>query len=144
MAGAVSVETVSRIPVRYAETDRMGVVHHSLYPVYFEVGRTEFFQEHLRPYEHYEAEGVLAPVLRYEVDLVGPATYGDVLILTTRPGWLKGVRLSMTYQIVLESNPQPVVASGSSVHALVGPDRKPVHPRRMGRSYLEIREVFGS
>ena len=45
------VSSITEIEIRYAETDLMGVVHHSHYPVYFEQGRTSYFQEHLKPYQ---------------------------------------------------------------------------------------------
>ena len=82
------LQTVSRIEVHYAETDRMGIIHHSVYPIYFEVGRTDWFVTHFRHYDELEQEGLLAPVLGYHVELQNPATYGDVLLLETRPSWL--------------------------------------------------------
>ena len=136
-----AMESLSEIAVRYAETDQMGVIHHSHYPVYFEQGRTDFFRQHLRPYAEFEAQGILAPVLSYQVEILGRATYGDVLRLTTRPDWLKGVRLQMSYHIHGSAGP---VASGSSVHALVGPQLQPTNPRKFGPLYQELVKVFAA
>jgi acyl-CoA thioester hydrolase len=136
------VESLSLIAVRYAETDRMGVVHHSHYPVYFEQGRTDFFGQHLQPYTEFEAQGILAPVLSYQVEILGRATYGDTLQLTTRADWLKGVRLQMSYALCQSGGQQ--VARGHSLHALVGPNLQPVHPRTLGPLYEELRKVFGN
>jgi acyl-CoA thioester hydrolase len=131
--------SVSQIAVRYAETDRMGVIHHSHYPVYFEQGRSDFFIEHLRPYAEFEAQGMLAPVLAYQVEILGRATYGDLLQLSTRSDWIKGVRLQMSYRVEVQGR---AVASGNSLHALVDPAMKPVNPRKFGNLYQELLKVF--
>ncbi|MBS2033520.1 acyl-CoA thioesterase [bacterium] len=133
------MESLSQIPVRYAETDRMGVIHHSHYPVYFEQGRTDFFIEHLRPYAEFEAQGVQAPVLSYQVEILGRATYGDLLKVSTRADWMKGVRLQMSYRIRVEERE---VAAGSSLHALVDSTMKPVNPRKFPELYQELLKVF--
>lgn len=117
----------------------MGVVHHSHYPVYFEQGRTDFFIEHLRPYAEFEAQGVLAPVLSYQVEILGRAGYGDLLEVSTRADWIKGVRLQMSYSVV---NSGRAVARGSSLHALVGRDLRPIHPRKFASLYQELLKVF--
>lgn len=130
------------IAVRYAETDRMGVVHHSHYPVYFEQGRSEFFVQHLKPYAEFEAQGILAPVLSYQVEILGRATYGDTLHLTTRADWLKGVRLQMSYAVHRADG--GAVARGHSLHALVGANLQPVNPRRFGPLFEQLRQVFGN
>ena len=127
------------LPVRYAETDQMGVVHHSNYPIYFEAGRTDFFQEHLVPYREMEKLGLFAPVLSYQVAISGRATYGHTLVVETRPDWLKGVRLTMSYRITRDG---VEVATGSTLHALVGADMKSVHPRSFGELYPMLLRVF--
>ncbi len=133
------MESLSQFAVRYAETDQMGVVHHSHYPVYFEQGRTDFFIQHLKPYSEFEAQGILAPVLSYQVEILGRAGYGDVLNVRTRADWMKGVRLQMSYQVDVSGHP---VARGSSLHALVGADLKPANPRRFGPLYQDLSKVF--
>lgn len=138
----LAVESLSKIAVRYAETDRMGVVHHSHYPVYFEQGRSDFFVQHLQPYAEFETRGILAPVLSYQVEILGPATYGDTLHLITRADWLKGVRLQMSYQVNRVDG--AAVARGHSLHALVGANMRPVNPRNFGPLFEQLRQVFGN
>src|SRR6188508_840646 len=58
------VETIS---VRYAETDRMGVAHHSSYLLWFEIGRTGLLREAGHPYKELEASGVLLPAIETSV-----------------------------------------------------------------------------
>jgi acyl-CoA thioester hydrolase len=134
------VQSLSIVPVRYAETDQMGVVHHSHYPVYFEQGRSDFFREHLVPYSEFEAAGLWAPVLSFQVEILGRAGYADQLHLTTQADWLKGVRLQMSYQIH-QPDGQPV-AQGSTRHALVGKGMQPINPRRFGALFEQLKRVF--
>lgn len=131
--------TVSTIAVRYAETDRMGVVHHSHYPVYFEQARTEFFQQHLLPYPEFEAQGLLAPVLTYSVELHGRLTYGDQLRLEVFPTKFRGLKVAMGYR---GSCAERLVVTGESLHALTGPDLKPLHPRHLPEAYRLLKASF--
>jgi len=133
------MESTSLIPVRYAETDRMGVIHHSHYPVYFEQGRSDFFIEHLEPYSHFEEAGILAPVLELQLQILGRATYGDVLNVLTRADWMKGLRLQMSYEVSVGSR---AVARGSTLHALVDRELRPAHPRHFGSLFASLRKVF--
>lgn len=135
------MQHLSLIAVRYAETDRMGVIHHSHYPVYFEQGRTEFFQQHLQHYDTFEQQGVFAPVLSLHLEILGRATYGDVLHLVTSADWMRGLRIQMSYAIALADG-RPV-ASGFTLHALVNKEMKPLHPRVLGEPYKLLRQVFG-
>lgn len=131
--------SLSQIEVRYAETDMMGVVHHSHYPVYFEQGRTRFFQEFLRPYQEYESQGLFAPVLSYQVELKGRLTYGETLSLVTFPLEFKGLRITMGYRGSVDDRP---VVEGHSVHALTGLGLKPLHPRRLPDCYQELKNTM--
>ena len=54
----------TRFPVRYAETDQMGIVHHSVYPVWFECGRTDFIKEYGIAYDELERLGLMLPLVR--------------------------------------------------------------------------------
>lgn len=129
----------SHISVRYAETDQMGVVHHSHYPVYFEQGRSEFFERHLIAYQEFERQGLLAPVLSYRVELKGRLAYGDILRLEVRPSLFKGLRVGMAYR---GFNDDRLVVEGESLHALTGPDLKPLHTRHLPPCYALLKEKF--
>lgn len=135
------LSVVSRIPVRYAETDRMGVVHHAVYPVYFEVGRTEFFERHFLHYDEMERRGLFAVITEYECRLRERATYGDVLLVETTGDAMKGIRLLMSYAVRRERD-QKVVARGSSTLALVDPEGRPLHPRRQPDLYARLAALF--
>ncbi len=76
------VET--EIPVRYAETDAMGVVYHANYLLYFEVARTDFLEKIGYPYARIESEGLMSPVLDVHLKYGAPLRYGDVALVRTK------------------------------------------------------------
>jgi acyl-CoA thioester hydrolase len=139
----VKIVQVTRLAVRYAETDQMGVVHHSHFPVYFEVGRTEFFEQHLCHYAELERQGLRAPVIEVSYRLHSGARYGDVLVLQTRPEWLKGLRIEMSYRMTRNLSEGELIATGYTRHALLGPDLRPARKERLGGLYQKVQEVFG-
>jgi acyl-CoA thioester hydrolase len=56
------METKTTLTVRYAETDQMGIVHHSNYAIWFEMGRTDFIKQFSVSYSNIEERGVLIPL----------------------------------------------------------------------------------
>jgi len=78
----VAVHSIE-VRVRYPECDPMGVVHHAVYPIWFEMGRTEMLRAAGGSYRDMEAAGVFLAVVRLEVRFRRPARYDDVLRLET-------------------------------------------------------------
>ena len=75
----------TRVRVRYAETDKMGVVYYANYLVWFEVGRTEWLRQTGWSYRDMELDsGVQLPVIEVHCDYRQPARYDDELNITTR------------------------------------------------------------
>jgi acyl-CoA thioester hydrolase len=104
--------------VRYAETDKMGVVYHANYLVWFEIGRTEFCRARGFSYrdmeEHENAFLVVAEsYCRYKA----PAYYDDVLIVRTHITELRRRSLRFGYEIVRESD-GVVIAEGETGHVV--------------------------
>lgn len=69
--------------VRYRECDPMGVVHHTVYPTWFEMGRTELLRSMGGCYRDLEAAGIFLVVVKLEVQYRQPARYDEVLTLET-------------------------------------------------------------
>ena len=69
--------------VRYNECDPMGVAHHTTYPVWFEMGRTELLREGGFSYRDLETQGFLIAVVKLSVQYRRPARYDDLLVLET-------------------------------------------------------------
>ena len=71
------------VRVRYAETDRMGLLHHANYLVYFEQGRTELLRSQGLAYKDLEDQGYLLVITKMEVRYRVPARYDDLVTLRT-------------------------------------------------------------
>lgn len=76
------VYSEAKFPVRYYETDQMGIVHHSNYIRYFECARNELMNHCGYPIERCEAEGVTIPVVKVECRYKHPAKMGDTLTVS--------------------------------------------------------------
>ena len=75
--------STSKLNVRYAETDQMGIVHHSVYAVWYEVARTDFCKAAGLPYKEMEKAGVLTPLVSLNCKFIKPAFYDDTLEITS-------------------------------------------------------------
>ena len=73
----------TKIKVRYAETDQMGVVHHANYAQYLEIGRLDWLTALGLSYKEMEANDVMLPVVSLSVSYKKPACYDDVLTIST-------------------------------------------------------------
>ena len=76
-------QSSTQIRVRYAETDQMNVVYYGNYAQYFEVGRVESIRQLCYSYKDMEATGIIMPVVELQVRYLRPATYDDLLTVTT-------------------------------------------------------------
>jgi acyl-CoA thioester hydrolase len=112
------------VRVRYAETDRMGVVYYANYFVWFEVGRTEWLRETGWTYHAMEQEGVSLPVIEARCAYLQPARYDDQIEILTRASLLSPVRVRFDYELV-RSRDHVVVASGHTVHAALDINGRP-------------------
>ncbi len=90
------------IRVRYAETDRMGLLHHANYLVYFEQGRTELLRANGLSYKDLEDQGYLLVLTKIEVRYRWPARYDDVLTLKTTAVRTTTVRIDHRYEVSCE------------------------------------------
>jgi acyl-CoA thioester hydrolase len=110
-----------RVRVRYAETDRMGLLHHANYLVYFEQARTELLRTGGRTYKDLEDQGFFLVVARLDVKFKLPAHYDDELTIRTTVTRTTAVRIEHAYEVLRDG---AVLAEGSSTLACVGRDGK--------------------
>src|SRR6516164_3024952 len=85
------------VRVRYAETDRMGLLHHANYLVYFEHARTELLRQMGRSYKDVEDQGFFLVLAKIEVRYRQPARYDDLLTLRTTVTRTTPVRIEHRY-----------------------------------------------
>ena len=91
---------VIEIRVRYAECDPMGVAHHSAYPPWFEMGRTEMLRAVGRTYREFEDAGLFMVVADATVRYHAPADYDDLLLLRTRVEKVGAAHIKHAYEVV--------------------------------------------
>ena len=103
---------------RYAETDQGGVVHHSVYPVWFEMGRTELLRANNLAYKDLESAGFFFVVARLNIRYRQPAEYDQQLELITRCGKVTASKVEHTY-LLKQYSTGAVIAEGSSILACV-------------------------
>ncbi len=90
--------STTQIRVRYAETDKMGYVYYGNYAQYFEVGRVEGLRSLGLSYKKMEEEGIMLPVLEYQIKYFKPAFYDDLLTIKTTIVEIKGARIYFEYE----------------------------------------------
>jgi len=109
----------TRLRVRYAETDKMGVVYHSNFIIWFEVGRVELLRQAGFRYRDMESDSdchlaVVDVRCRYK----SPAYYDDEVLIRTRLKHVRGSLLHFTYDI-LRAVDEMLLAEGESTHFAV-------------------------
>jgi acyl-CoA thioester hydrolase len=112
------------VTVRYQETDQMGVAHHSVYPIWFEAGRTGYIRAHGVPYGKLESDGLYLPLIELTCKYTGFARYEDALQIITRVSGVTKSRIYFTYEAVKTGQ---VIAAGTTVHVYANKRLKPVN-----------------
>ena len=132
MAGSISHTT--HIRVRYADTDKMGVVYNGNYFQYFEIGRTEMLRAAGLPYSTLESEGFMLPVLEAHAEYLKPATYDDLLEVTATYEDLPRAVIKIDYEVSLNGH---TLVRGYTRHSFVDAGTwKPVRPPKVFREAI--------
>jgi acyl-CoA thioester hydrolase len=126
-----------RVRTRYGEVDRMGVVYHPNYLVYFEQGRTEYLRSLGATYRQLEDEGTLLVVTEVGVRFHRPAGYDEELRILTRLASARGVRLRFEYEVRRDAER---LATGFTVLASADARGRPQRPPPALRALLDDRK----
>jgi len=114
----------TRLRVRYAETDQMGVVYYANYMVWFEVGRSELMRQRGLDYKRMEIEeGCLMAVVEATARYKAPARYDEEIIIETTVTGVRGPVVRFSYR-VLRAADGLLLCEGETVHVVVGRDMK--------------------
>jgi acyl-CoA thioester hydrolase len=124
----------SRLRVRYAETDQMGIVYYANYFVWFEIGRTDWLRQGGWSYREMEREGLALPVIEAHCDYRRPARYDDQIDIRTDGTLLSPLRVKFAYEVARVED-GTVLGSGHTVHATIGQDGR---PRRLPDQVLAL------
>lgn len=92
-------KSTTKIRVRYADTDQMGVVYYGNYAQYLEQGRTEWLRELGFSYKWMEENNIQLPVVNLNIDYKRPAKYDDLLTVTTKLKKTPTVKIEFDYEI---------------------------------------------
>ncbi len=109
--------------VRYVECDPMGYVHHSTYPVWFEMARTELLRQRGIAYRQLEDRGIFIVVARLNISYHQPACYDDQVSITATLKRMGMAKIEHEYQVTREGN---TLATASTVLACVDREGRPM------------------
>ena len=116
----------AQLRVRYAETDQMGVVYHSNYIVWFEVGRVEMLRQLGFTYRDMEKHDDTHIAVVDVHCFKSPARYDDLIAIRTKLTNVRESLLHFAYEIVRADDSEPL-AQGESVHLVVNSEFKRIH-----------------
>ncbi len=127
--------STTEITVRYAETDRMGVTHHAVYPIWFEIARTDYIKKAAMSYAEMERQGVMIPVTGISCKYRRPSGYDDTLVITARVTRLSPARIEFSYTAAKKGEAD-ILCEGTSAHAFV--DSQTFRPLNLKRAMPEL------
>lgn len=119
----------TKIKVRYVETDQMGVVHHSNYFAWFELGRGDYIAAADMTYSYMESIGIMIPVLEGHCKYITGAKYEDELIIQTSVIEMNRAKVIFAYNVVRQKD-NKIIAKGSTKHAFVNEDFKIINIKK--------------
>ncbi|MDA8222680.1 thioesterase family protein [Desulfosporosinus sp.] len=112
----MGLSSKTNLRVRYAETDQMGVVYHSNYLIWFEVGRSELFRVLNLPYTEFEKQGLALAVVEANCRYRKPAHYDDELTVVTKIETMTSRSITFSYLIYCDER---LLTEGKTVHVFI-------------------------
>ena len=113
----------TEVRVRYAETDQMGIAHHSNYLVWFEVGRSDLCRQKGFSYQEMEEGDSLLVVAEARVRYRSPAFYEDLLTIRTKVTEIRSRSVRFVYEVYRRSD-STVLAEGETLHLVTDGSRR--------------------
>lgn len=120
----MATETI--VHVKYTEIDRMGIVHHSIYPLWFEKGRRDYLRKAGASNSQIGGRGFHLPLTQIECKFKSPARHGEELTVITRISHMSSVKLKFEYE-VLEKKKGRLLAVGKTVHVWTNGRIEPIN-----------------
>lgn len=125
----MAYKSETRLTVRYAETDMMGIVHHSRYYPWFEQARTDFIKRSGLTYSQMEKMGILLPLTETQCRYIYGLTYEDEVLITCEIEKLTVARIEFAYGVY--KLPEMKKASeGKTKHGFVDKDMRPLNLKK--------------
>jgi len=111
--------------VKYYETDKMGVTHHSNYIRWMEEARIHFLDQIGFGYAKLEKDGIISPVIGVECDYKIPTTFDETVEIKVEVEEFKGVKLVIKYTMI-KADTKEIVLVGRTKHCFVNNENKPM------------------
>lgn len=124
----------TQIRVRYSETDQMGYCYYGNYAQFLEIGRVEALRNLGFRYKEMEENGILLPVLDFQIKYLIPAKYDDLLTIETSIVSVKGTRILFDYRILNENDAIVAHASTTLVFVL----KETMRPIKVPENILHV------
>lgn len=134
----------TKVIVRYAETDQMGIVHHSIYPVWYEIGRSDYIKMYGTSYSEMEKSGIMTPLRNLTCHFKLPARYDDELIIRTWCTAVTASRIEFSYTVkrIEGDGSETELGYGSTEHAFV--DSKTFRPCSIRKRFPSLYEKINN
>ena len=116
--------TETKIDVRYPETDAMGIVHHAVYPLWYEVARMDFFSHIGFPYVKMHEYGINPAMVDLSVQFKATVSYPETVTIRTRCEAFGAKKLRLSYEAVNQAG--AVVNTATTFHIWTGPDNRSI------------------
>ena len=113
--------TETTIDVRYPDCDPMGIVHHAVYPIWYEMARMDFFAKMGFSYSDMHALGINPPLVELDLKYRAPATYPGTVTVKTRMTAYAPTKLELQYETWFEGR---LCGTARTFHIWTGPDMK--------------------
>lgn len=129
--------TETKIVARYAETDKMGIIHHSIYPVWYEVARTDFIKAFGISYSKLEDMGLMMPLVNLSCHYSFPVKYEDEIIIRTGITKISCGKISFEYKAYIQPEDK-LIGYGSTEHGFVDSKTfKPINAKKFAPELFE-------
>lgn len=134
----MSVKNISKVRVLFADTDAMGVVYHTNYIKWFELGRNELMRQLGYPYSELAKQSLHLPLISVNCEYLKFALYDQLLSIETEFGYIKKATVRFNSRIWDESM-NNLLAEGYTIHACTNHEGK---IRRIPKMLLELKEKY--
>ena len=114
------MQTKTNIEVRFPECDMMGIVHHAVYPVWYEIARMDFFYKNDFSFEEMNRHGINPAMVDLHLQFKASAKYPQTLSIVTKLDQYAPRKLRLTYETMNEAG--EVINTAETFHVWTGPD----------------------
>ncbi|MFU8792971.1 MAG: acyl-CoA thioesterase [Acholeplasmataceae bacterium] len=119
------MKSIKTIEPRFAETDQMGIIHHSVYPIWYEIGRLKFCQDMGMPYTEIIKHEINMALIHLDVDYIKPVRLDDLITIETTLIEMSKVKMVFAYEIYTKDH--VLVNRGSTKLAWLDQHLKPLN-----------------